>query len=181
MRLRLYTMSALLGVAAAGVGLLVWHHPARSNQQEWAVVKKYCFDCHNYEEQAGNRAFDKLSPDHIAQIWQEKVQAMFGDSLELTADHLPWWSYVGHFIRVPGYVYAYAFGNLLALSIYQRYREVGPEFVDTYLDFLGAGGSQAPDELVRSVGMDITDPGFWDAGLQILDGMVGQVEQLSKT
>jgi oligoendopeptidase F len=126
------------------------------------------------------RAEGELSPDHIGQIWQEKVQAMFGDSLELTADHLPWWSYVGHFIRVPGYVYAYAFGNLLALSIYQRYREVGPEFVDTYLDFLGAGGSQAPDELVRSVGMDITDPGFWDAGLQILDGMVGQVEELSQ-
>ncbi len=126
------------------------------------------------------RAEGELSSDHIGQIWQEKVQAMFGDSLELTADHLPWWSYVGHFIRVPGYVYAYAFGNLLALSIYQRYREVGPEFVDTYLDFLGAGGSQAPDELVRSVGMDITDPGFWDAGLQILDGMVTQVERLSQ-
>src|SRR5256714_1946883 len=124
------------------------------------------------------RAEGELSPDHIAQIWQEKVQAMFGDSLELTADHLPWWSYVGHFIRVPGYVYAYAFGNLLALSIYQRYREVGPEFVDTYLGFLAAGGSQAPDQLVRSVGMDITDPGFWDAGLKILDGMVAQVEEL---
>jgi oligoendopeptidase F len=125
------------------------------------------------------RAQGELSPDHLGQIWQEKVQAMFGDSLELTEDHLPWWSYVGHFIRVPGYVYAYAFGNLLALSLYQRYREVGPDFVDTYLDFLGAGGSQAPDELVKSVGMDITDPGFWDAGLKILDSMVAQVEDLS--
>ncbi|HEY8641518.1 MAG TPA: M3 family oligoendopeptidase [Candidatus Dormibacteraeota bacterium] len=126
------------------------------------------------------RAQGELSPDHLGEIWQEKVQAMFGDSLELTPDHLPWWSYVGHFVGVPGYVYAYAFGNLLALSLYQRYREVGPDFVDTYLDFLGAGGSQAPDELVKSVGMDITDPGFWDAGLKILDGMVAQVEDLSK-
>ena len=126
------------------------------------------------------RAQGELSPDHLGEIWQEKVQAMFGDSLELTPDHLPWWSYVGHFVGVPGYVYAYAFGNLLALSLYQRYREVGPDFVDTYLDFLGAGGSQAPDELVKSVGMDITDPGFWDAGLKILDGMVAQVEDLSR-
>jgi oligoendopeptidase F len=126
------------------------------------------------------RAQGELSPDHLGEIWQEKVQAMFGDSLELTPDHLPWWSYVGHFVGVPGYVYAYAFGNLLALSLYQRYREVGPDFVDTYLDFLGAGGSQAPDELVKSVGMDITDPGFWDAGLKILDGMVSQVEDLSR-
>ena len=56
---------------------------------------------------------------------------------------------------------------------------MGPGFVDRYLDFLGAGGSQRPDELVRSVGMDITDPGFWDAGLQILEDMVSQVEQLA--
>jgi len=128
---------------------------------------------------AARRTQGELSSDQLGGIWQEKVQAMFGDSLELTEDHLPWWSYVGHFIRVPGYVYAYAFGNLLALSLYQRYREVGPDFVETYLDFLGAGGSQAPDELVRSVGMDITDPGFWDAGLTILDNMVKEVERLA--
>ena len=116
-----------------------------------------------------------LAAPHVKAV---RATTMFGDSLELTADHLPWWSYVGHFIRVPGYVYAYAFGNLLALSIYQRYKEVGPDFVDTYLGFLAAGGSQAPDQLVRSVGMDITDAGFWDAGLKILDGMVAQVEEL---
>jgi oligoendopeptidase F len=76
-------------------------------------------------------------------------------------------------------VYAYAFGNLLALSIYRRYQEAGPAFVDSYLEFLAAGGSRRPDELVRSVGMDITDAGFWDAGLQILDEMVTQVEALA--
>ena len=52
-------------------------------------------------------------------------------------------------------------------------------FVDDYLDFLAAGGSTRPDELVRRIDMDITDPGFWDAGLQILDGMVGEVERLA--
>jgi oligoendopeptidase F len=76
-------------------------------------------------------------------------------------------------------VYAYAFGNLLALSVYHRYLEKGPSFVEDYLNFLSAGGSTRPDELVRSIGMDITDPGFWDAGLKILDGMVTQVEQLA--
>ena len=104
---------------------------------------------------------------------------MFGDSLLLTGDHKPWWSYVEHFIHTPGYVYAYAFGNLLALSIYRRYQEAGQKFVDSYLDFLAAGGSRRPDELVRSVGMDITDPGFWDAGLKILDEMVSEVERLA--
>jgi len=105
---------------------------------------------------------------------------MFGDSLHLTDEHDVWWSYVEHFVHAPGYVYAYAFGNLLALSIYQRYREIAtPEFVDAYLDFLSYGGSLAPAEAVRKVGMDITDPGFWDAGLDILGGMVRQVEELA--
>jgi oligoendopeptidase F len=126
------------------------------------------------------RTEGELSADQMGRFWQEKVQAMFGDSLTLTPEHQVWWSYVEHFVHVPGYVYAYAFGNLLALSIYQRYRELGtPAFVEAYLDFLASGGSMAPDEAVRKVGMDITDPGFWDAGLDILGGMVAEVERLA--
>jgi oligoendopeptidase F len=122
----------------------------------------------------------ELSPEQIGKLWQERVRAMFGDSLTLTDDHEAWWSYVEHFVHVPGYVYAYAFGNLLALSIYQRYREVGtPDFVEAYLDFLGSGGSLPPEEAVRKVGLDITDPGFWDAGLDIVAGMVAEVERLA--
>jgi oligoendopeptidase F len=126
------------------------------------------------------RSEGELSMDQIGELWQSRVQAMFGDSLTLTEEHRAWWSYVEHFVHVPGYVYAYAFGNLLALSIYRRYREVGSsEFVESYLDFLGCGGSMAPEEAVRKVGMDITDPGFWDAGLDILAGMVSEVERLA--
>ncbi|HEY4025614.1 MAG TPA: M3 family oligoendopeptidase [Candidatus Dormibacteraeota bacterium] len=126
------------------------------------------------------RTEGELSTDQVGRFWQEQMKAMFGDSLTLTPEHEVWWSYVEHFVHVPGYVYAYAFGNLLALSIYQRYREVGtPAFVDAYLDFLASGGSMAPDEAVRKVGMDITDPGFWDAGLDILGGMVAEVERLA--
>ncbi|HEY8812478.1 MAG TPA: M3 family oligoendopeptidase [Candidatus Dormibacteraeota bacterium] len=125
------------------------------------------------------RSEGELSPEQFGEIWQEVLQPMFGDSLELTEDHKPWWSYVGHFYFAPGYVYAYAYGNLLALSVYRRYQESGPEFVDRYLEFLAAGGSTRPDELVRTLGMDITDPGFWDAGLAILDAMVTQIEELA--
>ncbi len=136
----------------------------------------------NRFEDASHRARrteGELSPDQLGEIWQQQLQKMFGDSLTLTADHKPWWSYVEHFIHTPGYVYAYAFGNLLALSIYRRYQESGPGFADSYLEFLSAGGSQRPDELVKQLGMDITDPGFWDAGLEILAGMVGEIEALA--
>ena len=127
------------------------------------------------------RAEGELAPDQLGELFQEKLQAMFGDALTLTDEHRVWWSYVGHFVHTPGYVYAYAFGNLLALSVYHRYLEQGPSFVERYLDFLAAGGSTRPDELVRTIGMDITDPGFWDAGLTILDNMVREVERLAGT
>jgi oligoendopeptidase F len=126
------------------------------------------------------RSQGELSAEQIGDLWQEQIQAMFGGSLLLTDAHRPWWSYVEHFVHTPGYVYAYAYGNLLALSVYRKYREDrSPEFADRYLSFLALGGSKAPDEAVQAVGMDITDPGFWAAGLQILSGMVDEVERLA--
>jgi oligoendopeptidase F len=143
------------------------------------VFRQVAFN--RYEDAAHTlrRTEGELSDTQLGDIFQEKLQAMFGDALTLTDEHRVWWSYVGHFLHTPGYVYAYAFGNLLALSVYHRYLERGKDFVDDYLDFLAAGGSTRPDELVRRIDMDITDPGFWDAGLQILDGMVSEVERLA--
>ena len=143
------------------------------------VFRQVAFNRYEDASHTMRRAEGELSVEQLGDIFQDKLQAMFGDALILTDEHKAWWSYVGHFLHTPGYVYAYAFGNLLALSVYHRYLEVGPSFVDQYLDFLAAGGSTRPDELVRHIGMDITDPGFWDAGLKILDGMVGEVERLA--
>jgi oligoendopeptidase F len=143
------------------------------------VFRQVAFN--RYEDAAHTlrRTEGELSEEQLGEIFQAKLQAMFGDALTLTEEHKVWWSYVGHFLHTPGYVYAYAFGNLLALSVYHRYLERGKDFVDDYLDFLAAGGSTRPDELFRRIDMDITDPGFWDAGLQILDRMVGEVERLA--
>jgi oligoendopeptidase F len=130
--------------------------------------------CHTARRSEG-----ELAVEQLGEIYQSKLQPMFGDALVLTDEHKDWWSYVEHFLHTPGYVYAYAFGNLLALAVYHRFLERGPDFVDDYLDFLAAGGSTRPDELVRRLGMDITHPDFWDAGLRILDGMVTEVEALA--
>jgi oligoendopeptidase F len=143
------------------------------------VFRQVAFNRFEDASHTARRTQGELSVEEVGDLFQEKLQAMFGDALTLTDEHKVWWSYVGHFIHTPGYVYAYAFGNLLALSVYHRYLEVGPSFVEQYLDFLAAGGSTRPDELVKRIGMDITDPRFWDAGLTILDGMVGEVERLA--
>jgi oligoendopeptidase F len=94
---------------------------------------------------------------------------MLGDSVRLSDGYRSWWSYIPHFIHTPGYVYAYAYGQLLALSVYARYEAEGEGFVPAYLELLAAGGSMAPEDLGRIVGVDLADPGFWDAGLDIIE------------
>jgi oligoendopeptidase F len=143
------------------------------------VFRQVAFNRYENACHTARRTEGELAVEQLGEIYQANLQPMFGDSLTLTDEHKVWWSYVSHFLHTPGYVYAYAFGNLLALSVYHRYLERGPDFVEEYLEFLAAGGSTRPDELVRRIGMDITDPGFWDSGLKILDGMVTEVESLA--
>ena len=105
---------------------------------------------------------------------------MFGDSVEITPGYHAWWSYIPHFINTPGYVYAYAYGQLLALSVYRRYREEGDSFVPAYLDLLSAGGSQPPEELLKVVDVDVIDPGFWDAGLDLVEEQLRAAEEAAQ-
>jgi oligoendopeptidase F len=121
----------------------------------------------------------ELSSDTIAEHWIRTQRDMFGDSLTITEEYRSWWSYIPHFIHTPGYVYAYAFGNLLALAVYARYEKEGASFVPSYLKLLSSGGSDSPDELGRLVGVDLTDPGFWSAGLQVVDELVSEAEALA--
>jgi oligoendopeptidase F len=122
----------------------------------------------------------ELAPDDFSRFWMETQRAMFGDSVTLTDDYAVWWSYISHFLHVPGYVYAYAFGELLVLCLYAIYQEEGEGFVEKYLDLLSAGGSQSPYDLVRPFGIDLRDAAFWQRGLSIIDDMVAQADRLYK-
>lgn len=126
------------------------------------------------------RTEGELTTERFNELWLETQRAMFQNSVTMTDNYGLWWSYVPHFIQVPGYVYAYSFGNLLVLALYARYQEVGAGFADAYLNMLAAGGSDWPHKLVKSLGVDLTDPDFWSQGLQILDEMVSEAEQLAQ-
>ncbi|MDA8067189.1 MAG: M3 family oligoendopeptidase [Actinomycetota bacterium] len=125
------------------------------------------------------RAQGELSIDDISAAWVESQGEMLGDAVEITDGYRSWWSYIPHFINTPGYVYAYAYGQLLALSVYGRYRETGEALVPRYLEMLAAGGSLPPERLGEIVGVDLGDPGFWDAGLALVDEQLSQAEQLA--
>ncbi len=125
------------------------------------------------------RAEGELTTERFSELWLATQRAMFGDSVTMSEDYGLWWSYVPHFLSTPGYVYAYAFGELLVLALYARYQQEGGDFPERYLAMLTAGGSQWPHEIVKPLGVDLTDPGFWADGLTILEGMVAEAEQLA--
>jgi oligoendopeptidase F len=118
----------------------------------------------------------ELSVQRFGDLWAESQTELLGDSVQITDGYRSWWSYVPHFIGSPGYVYAYAYGQLLALSVYQRYEQEGPELVPRYLEMLSAGGSRSPEELGQIVGIDLADPGFWDAGLDLVERQLTEAE-----
>lgn len=121
----------------------------------------------------------ELTTETLGELWTASQRDMLGDEVELTDGYRRWWSYVHHFVAAPGYVYAYAFGFLFSLAIYRRWEEVGDAVVEPYLDLLRAGGSDLPETLARIVGLDLADPGFWGAGLEALDGLLVEAEQLA--
>ncbi len=119
----------------------------------------------------------ELSVERFNELWAQSQEEMLGDSVEITDGYRTWWSYVPHFISTPGYVYAYAYGQLLALSIYKRYVDEGAPFVPAYLELLRAGGSKSPEELGAIVGIDLADPGFWDSGLDLVEAQLEEAEE----
>jgi oligoendopeptidase F len=122
----------------------------------------------------------ELSVERFGDCWIETQAEMLGDAVELTPGYRNWWSYIPHFIGTPGYVYAYAYGQLLALSVYRQYEEQGAAFVPAYLELLSRGGSEPPEVLGRIVGVDLADPGFWDGGLAIVDEQLAAAEDAAR-
>jgi oligoendopeptidase F len=119
----------------------------------------------------------ELPMEGFAEHWLATQSDLLGDSVDIPDDYGLWWSYVPHFVDSPGYVYAYAYGHLLALSVYRRYEEEGERFVPSYLELLAAGGSKSPEDLGRIVGVDLADPGFWSSGLELVERQLEAAEQ----
>ncbi|MEA2272891.1 MAG: oligoendopeptidase [Solirubrobacteraceae bacterium] len=137
---------------------------------------------HSYEDlvHTGRREEGELSVERLSELWGQTQDELFGGAVEVTEGYRSWWSYIPHFIGSPGYVYAYAYGQLLALSVYRRYQEEGAAFVPDYLRMLEAGGSVSPEELGKIVGVDLIDPGFWDSGLDLVEEQLTAAEEAAR-
>jgi oligoendopeptidase F len=138
-----------------------------------AVMYRFEQDIHGHRRDKG-----ELTPEQFGEYWQKRIQFMFGDSVTLGDDHKLFWSYIPHFIGSPFYVYAYSFGELLVMALFEQYKQKGAAFAGEYVSLLRKGGSQSPQELMHSVGIDIKDPTFWQGGLNVLGKMVGEFEKI---
>jgi oligoendopeptidase F len=141
------------------------------------VFRQVAMNRFEHAVHTSRRTEGELSVEHINELWAESQTAMLGPAVEITEGYRSWWSYIPHFFHTPGYVYAYAYGQLLSLSVYRRYEQVGESFVPQYLDMLRAGGSMSPEDLGHIVDCDLADPDFWVGGLAIVDEQLTAAEQ----
>ena len=142
-----------------------------------AVFRQIAMNRFEHAMHSARRESGELPPERFAELWLETQADLLGDAVALHDDYGLWWSYVWHFVDTPGYVYAYAYGHLLALSVFRRYEEEGERFVPSYLELLAAGGSRSPEELGRIVGVDLADPGFWSSGLDLVERQLEAAEE----
>jgi oligoendopeptidase F len=133
-----------------------------------------------FEQRAHNarREEGEQSSEELGQIWQEELQAMFGDSVKLGEQHRDWWLYIPHFVGSPFYVYAYSFGELLVLSLFEKAKAEGAAFAENYVELLARGGSQSPHESMALVGADLDSREFWQGGFDFLTRLMEQFEGL---
>ncbi len=134
-----------------------------------------------YEQDAYRMRRDgtTLTDERLSAAWITQNAAYYGDAVEMPDGYGLGWSYIPHFISTRFYTYAYVFAHLVTLALYSRFREDGAAFIPAYLEFLSAGGSAAPADLLRPLGVDLTDPGCWDAGFREMQTMVKRAEEMT--
>ena len=120
----------------------------------------------------------ELTAEQLCDLWISVQHESLGDAVRFDDGYRPFWTYIGHFIHSPFYVYAYAFGDCLVNALYARYENAHEGFTEHYLDLLQAGGSKPYNELLVPFGLDARDPDFWQAGLNVISGFIDELEAL---
>jgi oligoendopeptidase F len=129
-----------------------------------------------FERSAHEKIKVGATVDEISEVYFQNLQDQFADSLELSEDFKIEWVAIPHFYHTPFYVYAYAFGKLLVLSLYKQYVQDGESFKPRYIEILAAGGADAPVRILDKAGVDIRSPDFWQGGFDVIGEQVEKLE-----
>ena len=132
-----------------------------------------------FEKDAHEQIGQGTTIEEISKTYLKNLKEQFGNSITVSDDFSIEWSCIPHFYHTPFYCYAYSFGNLLALSLFQRYKKEGKEFEPDYIDILAAGGSKKPEDLLAEHDLDIRSPKFWQEGFDYIKTQVKELESLN--
>jgi oligoendopeptidase F len=131
-----------------------------------------------FELEAHRRAVEGATTDEFCALYLDNLREQFGDAVEMSDDFRWEWIAIPHIYSTPFYCYAYSFGHLLVLALYQQYRNEGASFVPRFLKILAYGGSQSPEHIIAEAGFDMASPDFWQGGFDVLQGMLDELEAL---
>jgi oligoendopeptidase F len=132
-----------------------------------------------FEKDAHEQIGQGTTIEEISKTYLKNLKEQFGNSISISDDFDIEWSCIPHFYHTPFYCYAYSFGNLLALSLFQRYKKEGKGFAPDYIEILGAGGSKKPEDLLAEHDLDIRSPKFWQEGFDYIKTQVKELESLN--
>jgi oligoendopeptidase F len=131
-----------------------------------------------FEKDAHAMIVDGATPEELCAKYLENLKEQFGDAVDVS-DEFKWeWICISHFYDSPFYTYAYSFGQLLVLALYQQYRLEGDAFIPRYLKILSYGGSESPAKILTEAGVDMSSPAFWQGGFDAIKTMIAQLENL---
>ena len=132
-----------------------------------------------FEQKAHEMVRQHASVDNLSAAYFDLLKQQFGDAIELGDEFRLEWVSIPHIFHWPFYVYAYAFGQLLVLSLYRQFKQEGESFKPRYMQILAAGGSQAPAAVLSEAGIDFRSAAFWQAGYDVLAENVETLEGIS--
>lgn len=143
----------------------------------YATIQRQAFFA-LFERAAHSQIQQGASPTELAETYWQNLQTQFGDAVELGEEFRWEWVSIPHIYHTPFYVYAYAFGQLLVLSLYKQFKQEGEPFKARYTQILAAGGSDAPARILARAGIDIHSAEFWQGGFDVLHDLLAQLEQI---
>jgi oligoendopeptidase F len=141
------------------------------------VVRQIAF--YSFERKVHTeRKNGELTADKLCELWMSVQAESLGPAIELKPGYETFWTYIGHFIHSPFYVYAYAFGDCMVNSLYAVYEKANEGFAERYLAMLAAGGTKHHSDLLKPFGLDARDPAFWQGGLGVIERMIEELEAI---
>lgn len=153
---------------------------ARKIEDTIATIIRQAMYC-NFEIRVhGERKNGEISKERLGEIWMEENREVYGDAIDYVEDAVYGWSYIPHFIHVPFYVYAYAFGECFVNALYSYYQKNPKNFAEKYVEVLSAGSTLSYDEVMKKFGMNPHSEGFWQGSVDILIAMIEEMEILGK-